>query len=67
MFSVRYFELLKRTRPGNLDLIYIEMTEMFATYFEVAVMTGLAIAMVIVWQAFGFVAPGLTRKERRYV
>jgi sec-independent protein translocase protein TatC len=68
VFSSQIFELLKRPAPANLDLIYIEMTEMFATYFEVAFMTGLAIAMpVIVWQAFGFVAPGLTRKERRYV
>jgi sec-independent protein translocase protein TatC len=66
IFSQQIFELLKRPAPENLHLIYIEMTEMFMTYFKVAFMTGFALSMpVFVWQIFGFVGPGLTRRERR--
>jgi sec-independent protein translocase protein TatC len=68
IFSNQIFELLKYPAPPDIKLIFIEMTEMFTTYFKVAFMTGLALSSpVIVWQVFGFVGPGLTRRERRYV
>jgi sec-independent protein translocase protein TatC len=70
LFFQSIFDLLKQPLPTELKnaLIYIEMTEMFTTYFKVAIMTGAAIAMpVFLWQIFGFVGPGLTRKERRLV
>ncbi len=68
IFSQLIFDVLKGPAPADIKLIYIEMTEMFTTYFKVAFMTGLAIASpVIIWQIFGFVGPGLTKRERRYV
>jgi sec-independent protein translocase protein TatC len=70
IFFQQIFEWLKQPLPADLKnaLIYIEMTEMFTTYFKVAIFTGAAIAMpVFVWQIIGFVGPGLTRKERRIV
>ncbi|HEX5417621.1 MAG TPA: twin-arginine translocase subunit TatC [Chloroflexota bacterium] len=68
IFSDFIFGLLKHPAPANIDLVAIEMTEMFMVYFKVAIMTGVAIGMpVFVYQIFAFVAPGLTRKERRWV
>ncbi|HLH74600.1 MAG TPA: twin-arginine translocase subunit TatC, partial [Chloroflexota bacterium] len=54
--------------PPGFKPVYIEMTEMFTSYFKVAIMTGAAIAMpVFVYEVIAFVSPGLTRKERRIV
>jgi sec-independent protein translocase protein TatC len=68
IFSTPVFEFLKYPAPKDLHLITNEMTGMFATYFKVAIYTGAALAMpVFVWQVFGFIGPGLTRRERRLV
>jgi sec-independent protein translocase protein TatC len=43
-------------------------TENVITYFRVALLSGAALAMpVIVYQVLGFVIPGLTRAERRWL
>ena len=53
---------------GDIDLIYIEMTEMMGTYMKVCLFSGVILAMpVIVYQLLAFVSPGLTRKERKSV
>lgn len=68
IFSQQVFDILLHPAPKDFHAITIEMTEMFATYFKVALFTGAALAMpVFVWQIIGFVGPGLTRTERRYV
>jgi sec-independent protein translocase protein TatC len=68
IFSDPIFNLLKRPAGPEFHLYFFEMTEMFMAYFKVAIMTGVALAMpVFVYQVFGFVGPGLTRKERRVV
>lgn len=68
IFSDAIFHLLLLPAGPGFKGYAIEMTEMFTTYFKVAIMTGAAIAMpVFVYEVFGFVAPGLTRKERRVV
>jgi sec-independent protein translocase protein TatC len=68
IFSQQIFDLLLRPAPPGFKPVFIEMTEMFTTYFKVAIMTGVALGMpVFVYQVFGFVGPGLTRKERRLV
>ena len=52
----------------DLAIIYTEPLEYWATYFRVALVAGLAIAMpVIVYEILAFVGPGLTRQERRWV
>ena len=62
----RIFQLLISRGPEDFTPVFIEMTEMFVTYFKVSVFIGAGIAMpVIVYQVVRFVAPGLTRKERR--
>lgn len=53
--------------PGH-ELIFIEMTENFVTYFKVALFSGAALAMpVFVYQLVRFVAPALTGDETRYL
>src|SRR5436190_737656 len=49
-------------------LIALSPTETFVSYLKVAFYTGLAISMpLLVYQLFRFLAPGLTRNERRWV
>ncbi|MER3437225.1 MAG: twin-arginine translocase subunit TatC [Chloroflexota bacterium] len=46
----------------------IDATEPITTYFKVALYVAISIAMpLIFYQAFAFIAPGLTRKEKRLV
>ncbi len=56
-------------RPiGNHELQAITPTEKIFTYFQVTLVVGLIVAMpVIAYEVWAYVAPGLTRKERRYV
>ena len=52
----------------NLEIIFTEPLEYWGTYFRVALLGGLALAMpVIVYEVLAFVGPGLTRAERRWL
>lgn len=57
------------TRMSGLERLQaISPTESFITYTKVALYLGIGFAMpVIVYQLVRFLAPGLTRKERRYL
>ncbi|MEW6142416.1 MAG: twin-arginine translocase subunit TatC [Chloroflexota bacterium] len=53
---------------GDIELVFIEMTEMISTYMKVCLAAGFAITMpYLVYQFFAFVAPALTRKEKKYI
>ena len=53
---------------GDINLIFIEMTEGFSTYMRVALMSGIVLAMpVLIYQFLLFVIPALTRTERKKV
>src|SRR3972149_530652 len=57
-----------RDRVEDLEIIYTEPLEYWGTYFRVALLVGVALAMpIIVYQVLAFVGPGLTRAERRWV
>ena len=64
-------DFLKRPaedRSPNFRLQFIEPFELFVTYFKVAMLGGLILAMpVIVYQALRFVSPGLDANERRWL
>lgn len=50
-----------------VNLAYLDVTEPLAAAFKIAAFGGLILAMpVIVYQAWSFVAPGLTASERRW-
>ena len=53
---------------GNIDLVFIEMTEGFTTYLRVSLMAGVVLAMpFLIYQFLMFIIPALTRQERRTV
>jgi sec-independent protein translocase protein TatC len=66
-FAEQEVGLLVSLAQGH-KLIALTPTETFVAYLKVAFYSGLAISMpLLVYQLFRFVAPGLTRKERRWV
>ncbi len=53
---------------ADINLIYIEMTEMLGTIMRVCLVSGVILAMpYLTYQFIMFVSPALTRKERKYV
>ncbi|HYM16511.1 MAG TPA: twin-arginine translocase subunit TatC [Dehalococcoidia bacterium] len=53
--------------PG-FKLHQFQLLDYWSTYFRVSLMLGVAIAMpVIIYQVLAFIAPGLTRTERRWL
>ena len=67
IFANQIFEILIWP-AGDIDLIYIEMTEMIGTYMRVSLVSGIIVAMpYLAYQFFMFVSPALSRKEKRYV
>ena len=55
-------------RPYGSILETIDPTENVTTYIRVALMAGAVLAMpFLVYFAWGFIAPGLEKKEKRYV
>jgi len=68
LFVNKIFDiLLLPAPPGVLKLIYTQMTEMLTTYFKVGILAGVGASLpVIVYEFVAFVAPAMTRKEKRY-
>ena len=59
--------LLIKLAQGH-KLIALSPTETFVSYLKVSFYTGLAVSMpLIVYQLFRFLAPGLTKTERRWI
>lgn len=53
---------------GDINLIYIEMTEMIGTIMKVCLFAGIMLAMpYLVLQGILFISPALTPKEKKYV
>jgi sec-independent protein translocase protein TatC len=61
--------LLRQPLPDDgAQLIQLTVGEAFGVHIQVALMTGVALAMpVILYQLWAFVTPGLTRGERRVI
>jgi sec-independent protein translocase protein TatC len=66
-FAQQEVDLLVRLAQPH-QLIALKPTEVFTSYIKVAFITGIAMSMpIIVYQLFRFLAPGLTRTERRWI
>ncbi|TKJ31175.1 MAG: twin-arginine translocase subunit TatC [Chloroflexi bacterium B3_Chlor] len=67
LFTSRIMALLIRP-AGGLKPIFLRPTELFFTYFKVALMSGLLLALpYIIFQILAFVAPAMENpKERRH-
>jgi sec-independent protein translocase protein TatC len=60
--------LLFLLTPYDAQLQTLRPTEGIETFFKVALVSGVVLAMpVILYQFWLFISPGLTRRERRYV
>ncbi len=65
VFAKQIFHILILPAEG-INLIFIEMTEMIGTYIKVSLASGIILAMpYLVYQVIMFIAPALTRKEKR--
>ena len=68
IFTQQVFEILMRPLPNDATLQALKPTETLGNYMKVALLSGVVLAMpVIVYQFGRFLAPGLTKKERRYL
>ena len=65
---IDYFKyVVTRSDPGA-QLVQTETTDFVSTYLKITLYLGVCFAMpVLVYQIIRFLAPGLTRTERRYV
>ncbi len=67
VFTNQVFDLLLVPAPEGFKPVYTEMTEMLTTYFKVAILSGIALALpVLVYEILLFVAPALTRQEKGF-
>jgi len=66
-FTGRLLEILL-VPSGGMKPVFLKPTEMFVTYFKVALIGGAALSMpVIVYQLIRFVVPGLRPNEKKYL
>ena len=67
IFAEHIFQILI-SPAGDINLIFIEMTEMIGTYMRLSLAAGIILAMpYLVYQFLMFVSPALTRREKKYV
>ena len=67
IFTGRFLEFLL-VPAGGIKPVFLKPTEMFITYFKVALISGVALSMpVIVYQLIRFIVPGLKPSEKRYL
>jgi len=66
-FVGHVFDFFKSRAPEDVTIIFTGVTEMLGTYIRVALYCGIAVALpFIIFQVVMFVAPALTRAEKRY-
>jgi len=62
----RISEPVRSALPEGSSLVFISATEPFFTLLKVAALAGLVVAFpIIIWQVWGFIAPGLYPGEKR--
>jgi len=63
-----YFLEILLIPSGGIKPVFLKPTEMFITYFKVALIGGTALAMpIIALEAIKFIVPGLKPNEKRYL
>ena len=67
VFAEQIIEILKQPM-GEARLVFLKPTDSIANFMKVSLVSGATLAMpVIVYQFFRFIAPGLSKQERRYL
>jgi sec-independent protein translocase protein TatC len=68
ILSGQIVAILKAPIPGDDPLYFTGLGDAFVINVKIAIVVGIILAMpVILWQVWGFIAPGLTADERRVV
>ena len=63
IFNILILPIAPLLVAGEVNLIYIGMTEMVGTYMKVSLVSGIILAMpYLVYQLIMFISPALTRK-----
>ena len=67
-YAIEFLVQPGKDEVANFKLHQFQLMDYWSTYFRVSLLLGLAISMpVIMYQVLAFVAPGLTRAERRWL
>lgn len=67
-YSEWLFKILARPLPPGATFTFIRLIEPFFTYMKVSLLTGIFLASpVLIYQIWGFIAPGLHEKEKKWV
>ena len=67
-FSKQIMKILLLPYPKAEKLIFLAPTEGFITYIKISVFVGIIVSLpVIFYQLWKFVAPGLYKKEKKYI
>ena len=67
VFAEQIIEVLKQPM-GDARLVFLKPTDSISNFMKVSLISGVTLAMpVIVYQFFRFIAPGLTKQEKRYL
>ncbi|TMG07474.1 MAG: twin-arginine translocase subunit TatC [Chloroflexi bacterium] len=65
---LRFLKHPAEERSQDFRLVFLEPFESFVTYFKIALMSSIVLAMpVIMYQILAFVAPGLKANEKRWL
>ncbi len=68
IFTMQLVDFLTAPIGGRAALASIEVTENISVFARVALLAGLALGLpFVLYQAIAYVAPGLTRRERRWL
>ena len=66
LIGYQVIEILKIPAPQGTTFIAVDPTEMFVTFFKVALLGGIGLSMpILVYELVRFVAPAMTRREKR--
>ncbi len=70
-FAERVFQYIaepvRSALPEGSSLVFINATEPFFTYLKVGALAALVVALpVVLWQVWGFIAPGLYKHEKKF-
>ncbi|UCE08818.1 MAG: twin-arginine translocase subunit TatC [bacterium] len=67
-FAKQIMNILLRPYPHDKALIFLKPTEGFLVYIKLSIFVGIILSLpVIFYQLWRFIAPGLYKKERKYI
>jgi sec-independent protein translocase protein TatC len=67
-YTIHFLVIPAQDTRAGFKLHQFQLLDYWSTYFRVSLLLGIAIAMpMIMYQLLAFIAPGLTRQERRWL